>query len=148
MVLGGGREPNSNGNVLFSARIPSEYTYYHGTDNNCFTLFIDNENFIQTQPCQTCPGGYATSGIRYSDPNDIITSEELSIYEEGRSVMHAGSGLNTMGGAIRLGELTSPNTDIIRHTLKISFPGHQYLYYDHATYLSLYNHVNNYYIYT
>ncbi len=128
-----------NNTVHLNVPIPSNYVtlfYKQEKPNNAGIVMLeDGETLIQIQPFQACGGGYATSGLRKSGGkiiDDLIRTEDLNIKGDGRTGMHGGSGLNTMGGAIRMGELTSPHIDAMRHALKISFPGDQYLYYDHG----------------
>ncbi len=128
-----------NNTVLLKLPIPSDYVtlfYKQEKPNNAgIVMQPDGKTLVQIQPFQACGGGYATSGLRKSGGNiinDLIRTPDLDIKGDGRTGMHGGSGLNTMGGAIRLGELTSPYVDAMRHALKISFPGDQYLYFDHS----------------
>jgi uncharacterized protein YjdB len=115
----GGREPNSNGNVLFSVRIPSGYTYYHATNNNCFTLFTDNENFIQTQPMQ-----YMSS---YGKWTSKYVWASQSVYGDGILGNHGGAGMSGFGGTVRIGEL-NPGS-VIKHALKVNIYCALYAYY-------------------
>jgi hypothetical protein len=122
-----------NDKVHIRLPIPDDYvTHFYGTrpNNPGVILTTDGRTLVQTQPFQTCGGGYATTGIRYSNPNDILRSDDVDILSEGIEGMHGGSGLSSLGGAIRVGEL-APGSDPIRHALKISFPGEHYLYFNH-----------------
>lgn len=115
--------------------IPRGYKtlYYKQSRPNNPGLILkrDNRTLFQTQPFQVCNGEYATSGLRRPYSNNILlTAPEIDLFGDGRVGMHGGSGLNTMGGAIRLGELL-PGAPPMRHALKISFPGEYYLYFDH-----------------
>lgn len=120
---------------LATLPIASNYVtlfYKQSKPNNAALIMRrDGRSLMQTQPFQACKGGYATSGLRMPfDRNELLALDDIDIYGDGTYGMHGGSGLNTMGGAIRLGELTSPEIDSMRHTLKISFPGEQYLFFD------------------
>ncbi|MFO7776654.1 MAG: hypothetical protein R6W89_12730, partial [Candidatus Hydrogenedentota bacterium] len=116
--------------------IPRGYvTEFYGSrpNNPGAILSTDGRTLIQTQPFQVCEDGYATTGLKTpgGEPIDeILRVEDGDILGEGIRGMHGGSGLSSLGGAIRVGEL-SPGSDSIRHALKISFPGEHYLYYDH-----------------
>lgn len=99
-------------------------------NNPCAVLQPDGRTIVQAQPFQVCEGGYATNGVRYSDAGELLRAGDVDIYSEGLYGMHGGSGLSTLGGAIRVGEL-APGSGPIRHALKIAFPGEHYLYYDH-----------------
>lgn len=125
--------------VHLSLPIPDDYVtlfYKQSRPNNAGCIMKkDGRTLVQIQPFQACGGGYATSGLKRQDGqviNELLRTEDIDIYGDGRKGMHGGSGLNTMGGAIRLGELTSPNVDAMRHAIKISLPGEHYLYYDHS----------------
>ena len=126
--------------IHLSLPIPKNYvTLFHkqSRPNNAAVIMRSNEHtLVQTQPFQVCEGGYATTGLKRPSGeyiNEILRASDVDIYGKGRAGMHGGSGLSTLGGAIRLGELTSPNIDAMRHALKISFPGEHYLYYNHET---------------
>jgi hypothetical protein len=106
----GGREPNSNDKLLFKVRIPSGYTYYHATDNNCFTFFTDNDNFIQTQPMQ-----YVSSFNKWTSK---YVWESQSVFGDGIRGNHGGAGMSGFGGTVRLGEI-NPGSEI-KHALKVN----------------------------
>jgi hypothetical protein len=83
-------------------------------------LLPDNETIVQMQPAYRCGfgtplyarWGNATDGAPQRFPNTT------SILEDGTFGAHGGSGLSSIGGSIRLGELLS-DTGPIRHALKI-----------------------------
>jgi hypothetical protein len=89
----------------------------------------DGRTIFQAQPFSVCEGGYATNGVRKVDASKLLRTDDVDIYSDGYYGMHGGSGLSTIGGAIRNGEL-SPGSGPIRHVLKIAFPGKHYLYFD------------------
>ncbi len=114
--------------------IPITYTttnFGKQPNNPGAILRRDGRTIVQTQPFQVCKNGYATTGLRKSGSN-ILRTDDVDLYSDGMYGMHGGSGLSSLGGAIRVGEL-SPGSGPIRHVLKISFPGRRYLYYDHET---------------
>lgn len=126
-----------NDTVHLQLPIPDNYvtTFFRQSrpNNPAIVLLPDGHTLVQTQPFQVCPGGYATTGLQRRDGgtiNRILRGEDIDIYSDGQYGMHGGSGLNTLGGVIRVGEL-APQAGPIRHALKISFPGENYLYYDH-----------------
>lgn len=123
-----------NDKVHIRLPIPANYitTFYGSRPNNPGVIVTSNgRSLVQTQPFQTCGDDYATTGIRKSDPNDILRYEDIDILAEGIEGMHGGSGLSSLGGAIRVGEL-APGSEPMRHALKISFPGEYYLFFDHT----------------
>ena len=81
-------------------------------------LLRDGRTVYQTQPLQRCvAGSYATS--HYRSPNaDIVTSD-------GRLGAHGGSGLSSLGGTVRLGELL-PGA-VIHHALAVSIQAQTHL---------------------
>lgn len=118
--------------VYLRLPVPDGYvTNFYGSrpNNPGAILKPDGRSIAQTQPFQVCPDGLITTGLRKTG-SGIIQIEDTDIYGDGRLGMHGGSGLSSLGGAIRIGEL-SPGSEPIRHVLKISFPGEHYLYYDH-----------------
>ncbi len=114
--------------------VPDGYiTTFYGTrpNNPGAILKADGRNIVQTQPFQVCSDSVITTGL-ISTGTSISRTEDTDLYGEGRLGNHGGSGLSSLGGAIRVGEL-APGAGPIRHALKISFPGNHYLYYDHVT---------------
>jgi hypothetical protein len=81
-------------------------------------LLRDGRTVYQTQPLQRCvAGSYATS--HYRSPNaDIVTGD-------GRLGAHGGSGLSSLGGTLRLGELL-PGA-VIHHALAVSIQARTHL---------------------
>ncbi len=121
-----------DGIVHLRLPIPSEYItaagYGSRPNNPAAILLADGRTVLQTQPFQVCNGGYATTGLRRSG-SGILRYKDVDLFGDGTYGMHGGSGLSSLGGAIRVGEL-APGSGPIRHALKISFPGKHYLYYD------------------
>jgi hypothetical protein len=119
------RVPTTPTPSYISIHIPDNYIvpdatllpYY--TPNNC-AAFIDPDSttYYELEPL-TRPevGGkvYAYNANR----NGVATQ---SIKGEGTWGAHFGSGLSTLGGSIRLGEINGPNP--IRHAIKIEFDTH------------------------
>jgi len=81
-------------------------------------LMPDGRTIYQTQPFQRCTAGsYATS--HYTFPSQDILSSD------GRVGAHGGSGLSSLGGTIRMGELSPGAT--IRHALKVAVDARRFL---------------------
>jgi len=74
-------------------------------------------------PIARCEAGGPIFG--YTTPHEIGKYED--IYGDGRSGGHGGSGMSSIGGTIRVGEML-PNAPAIRHALKIEVYAHVYLY--------------------
>ena len=89
------------------------------TPNNASAFLMpDGKNLVQLNPLARCQAGGNVYGWRTPD---------VSIYSDGLPGGHGGSGLSSIGGDIRLGELTGQKP--IRHTLKINLWSQKYLYY-------------------
>jgi hypothetical protein len=117
------------GPLLFSAPIPAGFTVnrenWDGITPNSglAVLMFDDRTIKQTQPFARCVAGEnGTSQYMF---------EDLDIYGEGYYGAHGGSGLSAIGGALRVGELTSEKP--IKHVLKINVFGKKNLYYDNET---------------
>ena len=114
------------GPLLFSAPIPAGFTVskenWDGTTPNSglAVLMSDGRTIKQTQPFARCIAGEnGTSQYMF---------EDMDIYGDGYFGAHGGSGLSAIGGALRVGELTSEEP--IKHVLKINVFGKKNLYYD------------------
>lgn len=86
-------------------------------NNPAAFLMPDGKTLVQLNPLTRCTSGGNVYGWR---------SEE-NIYGDGLRGGHGGSGLSSIGGSIRVGELTG--TQPIRHALKINLWAYKYLYY-------------------
>ncbi len=83
----------------------------------------DKTTILQTQPFAKCPGkDYATTMVNYPS---------VDLYGLGIEGAHGGSGLSSIGGTIRLGELVPGGR--IQHALKCSVSGAYSLYFDNTT---------------
>lgn len=87
-------------------------------NNPAAFLLPDGKTLVQLNPLTRCTSGGNVYGWRAGD---------VSIYGDGLSGGHGGSGLSSMGGSIRLGELTG--TRAMRHALKINLWADKYLHY-------------------
>lgn len=91
-------------------------------NNNAMALLMeDNITLVQMQPAYRC--GYYPSPLlarwgNQTDGGPQRFNNETSILGNGIGGAHGGSGLSSIGGSIRLGELL-PNSPPIRHALKI-----------------------------
>lgn len=98
--------------------IVSDATKTSTPNNPAAFLMPDGKTLVQLNPLARCSSGGDVYGWRASD---------VSIYGDGIRGGHGGSGLSSIGGSIRLGELTG--TRAIRHALKINLWANKYLYY-------------------
>ena len=92
--------------------------------NTCSAILQpDGRSIIQLQPtCREYPDADHVNGWDHGAVTDI--------YGDGRLGTHWGSGLSTLGGSIRVGELLS--SEPIHHALKINVYAKKYIYYDIA----------------
>lgn len=113
--------------VLFTgvpvpASFSTEPDHTGDTPNHSAAILMpDGLTIRQSQPLHRCGvGGPVVSQYNYPDDN-IKTGN-------GIDGAHGGSGMSSMGGVIRLGELV-PNRTIL-HALKLVVDSRQYVYYD------------------
>ena len=89
------------------------------TPNNASAFLMpDGKTLVQLNPLARCSAGGNVYGWRTPDVN---------IYGSGIRGGHGGSGLSSIGGSIRRGELTGSQP--IRHALKINLWAQKYLHY-------------------
>ncbi len=103
--------------------IPDATNYPYSTPNNASAFLMpDGKTLIQLEPLARCQHAGSIYGWRF--PN-------VDIYGDGIGGAHFGSGLSSIGGSIRKGELTS--NEPIRHALKVVIWGEKYLHYSHSS---------------
>ncbi|MDZ8236123.1 MAG: hypothetical protein RMZ69_02935 [Nostoc sp. ChiQUE01a] len=103
--------------------IPDATTYpYHTPNNASAFLMPDGKTLVQLEPLTRCQKGGSIYGWRYYP--------DINIYGQGIGGAHFGSGLSSIGGSIRKGELT--NNRPIRHALKVLLWAKKYLYYTNS----------------
>ena len=106
--------------------VPAEFStdpgYLGRTPNmSAAILMPDARTIRQTQPLHVCgPGGTVTSQYRFADEN-IATGA-------GISGAHGASGMSSIGGTVRVGELVPGGT--IRHALKVNLYGRRNYHFD------------------
>ncbi len=117
-----GARCSKDGKRLKRVPIPTNWTYPHEgavPDSAAAIMLPDGRSLYQTQPFHRCTaGGYATSHYDYPT---------VDIYGPGIRGAHGGSGLSSIGGTIRVGELKPGGA--IRHALKIYIWANAYLAY-------------------
>lgn len=100
--------------------IPDATKKPHHTPNNASAFLMpDGRTLVQLSPLTRCEKKGSVYGWRYHN---------VDIYGEGIGGAHFGSGLSSIGGSIRKGELT--NRKPIRHALKVVIWAKKYLFYD------------------
>lgn len=93
-----------------------------GNNNAAALLLPDNDTLQLMQPLYVCGGGSPVLALELPQGEN-----STSIRGPGTLGGHGGSGLNAIGGTIRLGELL-PGAPPIAHALKLEFYAHQYYY--------------------
>lgn len=122
---GDARCVKSSDRTMLRAPIPAHFvvTDPYTPDFSAAILDADGRTLHQNQPfCKGAEYDYAVTQYIYPD---------VDLFSDGIQGAHGGSGLSSIGGTIRLGELTPGS--VIRHALKCSVPGHRSLYYDERT---------------
>jgi hypothetical protein len=116
---------DTNRVIVRSARIPDNFVVLDKNMNYaCAILMDDGVTIKQNQPFSRFPNApFATSTYVYPDDNLVAG--------DGIKGAHGGSGMSSLGGTIRLGELL-PGAPPIRHALKVTLRA-QYLFYDAET---------------
>jgi len=111
----GGSRCSAQGPVLGRAPIPANLVVPTSTSNYSFAvLMTDGQTVVQGQPLARCTTGGAATALHLSTP--------ANLYTDGTLGAHGGSGMSSLGGAIRLGELV-PGAPPIRHALKVDLDG-------------------------
>ena len=106
--------------------VPADFTTdpgYLGTTPNMSAAILmpDGQTIRQTQPFHVCgKGGTVTSQYRFPDENIAIGA--------GIAGAHGASGMSSIGGTVRTGELVPGGA--IRHVLKINVFGRRNYHYD------------------
>ncbi len=120
--LAEGKLPNPP-KLITRLPLPSDWTYPHEQglpDGVAAIMLPDKRTMYQTQPFHRCVAGtYATSHYEYP---------RSDVYGDGIQGAHGGSGLSSLGGTIRLGELVPGGA--IRHAMKVSVNNKLYLAYN------------------
>jgi hypothetical protein len=120
------RCPYNMGGLLFDVPMPSSFivgdTPVSSTPNAALAaLAADGRTLRQTQPFARCTAGEpATSEY---------VAASIDLYGDGTVGAHGGSGLSSIGGTLRLGELR-PGGPLVRHALKAELFGEQNYYND------------------
>lgn len=106
--------------------VPDDFTTDPGYDGltpnmSAAVLMPDGQTIRQTQPLHVCGrGGTVTSQYRFPDEN-IATGQ-------GIVGAHGASGMSSLGGTVRVGEIVPGGT--IRHALKVNLFGRRNYHYD------------------
>lgn len=107
----GGDRCNHTGRVLARVPVPSGYTVPSSKLNESAAfLRPDGRTLVQLQPFARCSARGVGTGL--------ALYPRVSLYGKGIVGAHGGSGLSTLGGTLRVGELR-PSKRAPRHALKV-----------------------------
>jgi hypothetical protein len=115
---------NITGNLTANIRFPYNVTVTELGNNAAAFLLPDNHTIVNTQPLYRCEPGSPVLTAVFSG----VEGKDDIVWGNGTWGAHGGSGLSSIGGTIRLGELL-PDTPPIRHALKLQLYASIY-YYD------------------
>jgi hypothetical protein len=115
---------NITGRLIGNISFPFNVTVREFDKNNAAALLQpDKHTIINTQPLYRCqPGSPVLSEFRGG-----IEGKDDIVFGNGTWGAHGGSGLSSIGGTIRLGELL-PDAPPIRHALKLQLDASTYYY--------------------
>lgn len=106
--------------ILATLPIPNEFLVPNSLYNNgAAVIEADGRTLTQTQPLTRCSFGSTATALGTFPP--------LDLYGDGIAGAHGGSGLSTLGGTLRLGELR-PGGKAPRHALKLDVDSMEVLY--------------------
>jgi hypothetical protein len=115
---------NITGRFVGNIPFPTNVTVTKGGNNAAALLQPDNHTIINTQPLYRCTPGSPVLSLMLTG----MGAKDDIVFGNGTWGAHGGSGLSSIGGTIRLGELL-PDTPPIRHALKLQLYAFNY-YYD------------------
>lgn len=106
--------------VMVRVPMPSTYLIPNSNRNEGGAfLLADGRTIVQAQPVARCTSGtYATA---------MVLAANVDLYGPGITGMHGGSGLSSIGGSIRMGELR-PGQQGPKHALKVNVYAKQALF--------------------
>lgn len=102
---------------------PVNVTVIELGNNAAALLQPDNHTIINTQSLYRCKPGSPVQSAVFTG----VEAKDDIVWGNGIWGAHGGSGLSSIGGTIRLGELL-PNTPPIQHALKLQLYAHHYYY--------------------
>ena len=111
----------ATGGLLVSVPMPSSYVVPNDNKNSAGVfLMSDKRTIVQTQPLARCTSGApGTAMAKFAN---------VDLYGTGIPGAHGGSGLSSIGGSIRMGELRPGTATGPRHALKVNVYAKEALY--------------------
>mmetsp|Transcript_96404 Transcript_96404/g.118151 ORF Transcript_96404/g.118151 Transcript_96404/m.118151 type:complete len:362 (-) Transcript_96404:1067-2152(-) len=122
---GSGSYCNITGNFVGNIHFPSNIIIDNfGNNNAAAILQPDNITLLQMQPLYHCNNTSPILALSWG------LKQNVSILGDGIFGCHGGSGLSSIGGTIRKGELTTNIQDYttMKHALKLEFLANEYYY--------------------
>ena len=114
---GASRCQPSSSTIITKVPYPSDFIVASdGSNYSGAFLMPDNVTIVQTQPICHCTNSTQTSNV-----TTLTKTISVSIYGDGAYGSHGGSGLSSIGGTLRLGELIPDSNGTVhpvRHALK------------------------------
>lgn len=111
----------ATGGLQVSVPMPSNYVVPNDNKNSAGVFLMgDKRTIVQTQPLARCTAGASgTSMAKFAN---------VDLYGTGITGAHGGSGLSSIGGSIRIGELRPGSTTGPLHALKVNVYAKEALY--------------------
>ena len=105
--------------ILYTIPMPASLVIPNSGENNSMAaLMPDGATLCQTQPFTRCTAGGPATAL-----NNIPAQ---TLEGDGRRGAHGGSGLSSLGGTLRIGDLR-PQSGPVRHALKVNLNAKAYL---------------------
>ena len=113
-------------------QLPDAFNTTCVLNNNALAVLSpDNRTLLQMQPAYRLPGVAQPLLARFHAGCPVPFPYEVDILGDAPWGAHGGSGLSSMGGTVRAGEL-APGAPAIRHALKLELFAHDY-YFSNGT---------------
>lgn len=126
-----GNHCSATGPQATAVPLPADFVTPCGGGNNAMALLLpDNCTLVQMQPAFRQDAESPLLAL-YHEGGPVPFPWEISITGDGAAGAHGGSGLSSMGGTIRSGELR-PSSPPLRHALKLELFAHDY-YFSNGT---------------
>eukprot|EP01044_Picomonas_judraskeda_P016876 COSAG03_NODE_3073_length_2248_cov_2.164728_2_plen_253_part_00 len=107
--------------------VPHEFTTAGHAGNNGATFYLNRTHVVQMQPLYRCAPGAPILAL-WHGPSEMASDHHVqSLWGDGTFGAHGGSGLSSLGGQIRLGELNE-SAPPISHALSFELFAHLWYY--------------------
>jgi len=124
----GGDKCAVTGKVAARIQLPDAFSTSCVLNNNALAVLSpDNRTLLQMQPAYRLPGAAQPLLARYHAGCPVPFPWAVDILGDAPWGAHGGSGLSSMGGVVRAGEL-APGAPPLRHALKLELFAHDYYF--------------------